>query len=115
MTFVIPFPSIDPVLISFGPIAIRWYSLAYIAGLVLGWMLLRRLVLRTPDVAGLDDAALDACLQDGEKARTLVAWFQENAEADDVTGTPSFVIDGEKVSNQPYADFAALFDEKLGE
>ncbi|MGR3803345.1 DsbA family protein [Marinibacterium profundimaris] len=66
-------------------------------------------------MAGLDDAALDACLQDGEKARTLVAWFQENAEADDVTGTPSFVIDGEKVSNQPYADFAALFDEKLGE
>ncbi len=56
MTFVIPFPSIDPVLISFGPIAIRWYSLAYIAGLLLGWKLLRRLVLRTPDVAGLGDA-----------------------------------------------------------
>ncbi|HIE20361.1 MAG TPA: prolipoprotein diacylglyceryl transferase, partial [Rhodospirillales bacterium] len=34
MTFVIPFPAIDPVLISFGPVAIRWYSLAYIAGLV---------------------------------------------------------------------------------
>ncbi len=56
MTFVIPFPSIDPVLISFGPIAIRWYSLAYIAGLLLGWRLLRRLVLRTPDVAGPGDA-----------------------------------------------------------
>ncbi len=56
MTFVIPFPSIDPVLISFGPIAIRWYSLAYIAGLLLGWKLLRRLVLRTPAVASLDDA-----------------------------------------------------------
>ena len=66
-------------------------------------------------MAGLDDAALETCLQDGEKARTLVAWFQENAEADDVTGTPSFVIDGEKVPNQDYADFAALFDEKLGE
>lgn len=66
-------------------------------------------------MAGLDDAALETCLQDGEKARTLVAWFQENSEADDVTGTPSFVIDGEKVPNQDYADFAALFDEKLGE
>ena len=66
-------------------------------------------------MAGLDDAALDSCLQDGDKARTLVAWFQENAEADDVTGTPSFVVDGENVTNQPYADFKALFDEKLGE
>ncbi len=56
MTFALPFPSIDPVLISFGPVAIRWYSLAYIAGLLLGWRLLRRLVLSTPDVAGPGDA-----------------------------------------------------------
>lgn len=34
---VIPYPEIDPVLFSLGPIAIRWYALAYIAGLVLGW------------------------------------------------------------------------------
>ncbi len=33
----IVFPDIDPVLISWGPIAIRWYALAYIAGLVIGW------------------------------------------------------------------------------
>ncbi|MDP1628968.1 prolipoprotein diacylglyceryl transferase [Parvibaculum sp.] len=32
-----PFPDIDPVLIQIGPFAIRWYALAYIAGLVLGW------------------------------------------------------------------------------
>jgi phosphatidylglycerol:prolipoprotein diacylglycerol transferase len=32
-----PFPNIDPVLIEIGPLAIRWYALAYIAGLVLGW------------------------------------------------------------------------------
>ena len=37
----LPFPDIDPVLISFGPFAVRWYSLAYIAGLVLGWRLIR--------------------------------------------------------------------------
>ncbi len=35
--FAIAFPMIDPVLVEFGPIAIRWYALAYIAGLVLGW------------------------------------------------------------------------------
>jgi len=31
------FPQIDPVLIEIGPVAIRWYALAYITGLVLGW------------------------------------------------------------------------------
>jgi phosphatidylglycerol:prolipoprotein diacylglycerol transferase len=40
------FPTIDPVLIEIGPIAIRWYALAYIAGLVLGWRYLRRVVRR---------------------------------------------------------------------
>ncbi|MBM3488257.1 MAG: prolipoprotein diacylglyceryl transferase [Alphaproteobacteria bacterium] len=31
------YPVIDPVAIAIGPIAIRWYALAYIAGIVLGW------------------------------------------------------------------------------
>lgn len=35
--FVIPFPDINPVAVSLGPFAIRWYALAYIAGLVIGW------------------------------------------------------------------------------
>lgn len=37
MLFTIPFPAIDPVLIEIGPFAIRWYALAYIVGLLLGW------------------------------------------------------------------------------
>ena len=32
-----PFPHIDPVLVHIGPFAIRWYALAYIATLLLGW------------------------------------------------------------------------------
>jgi phosphatidylglycerol:prolipoprotein diacylglycerol transferase len=36
-TSVIPFPDFDPVLISIGPFAIRWYALAYIFGILLGW------------------------------------------------------------------------------
>ncbi len=40
----LPFPVIDPVLLQIGPFAIRWYALAYIAGLVLGWWQLSRLV-----------------------------------------------------------------------
>lgn len=34
---VLPFPVIDPVLIAFGPFAIRWYGLAYLAGILLFW------------------------------------------------------------------------------
>src|SRR5579863_419894 len=37
----LPYPLINPVLIEIGPLAIRWYALAYIAGLIIGWALIR--------------------------------------------------------------------------
>jgi phosphatidylglycerol:prolipoprotein diacylglycerol transferase len=40
----IAFPAIDPVAISIGPFAIRWYALAYIGGIVLGWIYARVLI-----------------------------------------------------------------------
>jgi phosphatidylglycerol:prolipoprotein diacylglycerol transferase len=40
----LPFPVIDPVLVSIGPFAIRWYALAYIVGILLGWVYARRLI-----------------------------------------------------------------------
>lgn len=43
-TLLIPYPVIDPVLLHLGPLAIRWYALAYIAGLVAGWALIRHVV-----------------------------------------------------------------------
>ena len=46
MPFLLAFPTIDPVLIHIGPLPIRWYSLAYIAGLLLGWAYARALVQR---------------------------------------------------------------------
>jgi phosphatidylglycerol---prolipoprotein diacylglyceryl transferase len=45
------YPGFNPVAVQFGPIAIRWYALAYITALLLGWRLARRLVRRTPIVA----------------------------------------------------------------
>jgi phosphatidylglycerol:prolipoprotein diacylglycerol transferase len=48
---VLLFPQIDPVLIRVGPFAIRWYALAYIAGLLAGMWLVKRLVQRPPAVA----------------------------------------------------------------
>ena len=43
MPFVLPFPNIDPVAFSFGPLAVRWYGLAYIVGLLGGWAYTYRL------------------------------------------------------------------------
>lgn len=37
MLAIIPYPQIDPVLIELGPLAIRWYALAYVVGLIAGW------------------------------------------------------------------------------
>jgi len=42
--YALPFPVIDPVLISIGPFAIRWYALSYIAGILLGWMYARAII-----------------------------------------------------------------------
>jgi phosphatidylglycerol---prolipoprotein diacylglyceryl transferase len=43
---VLQFPQFDPIAVSIGPFAIRWYALAYIAGIVLGWIYARK-ILRT--------------------------------------------------------------------
>ncbi len=48
MTFVIPFPAIDPVLIEIGPFAIRWYALAFIAGLLFAWRYVRAMAVQPP-------------------------------------------------------------------
>ena len=41
---VIPFPAINPVLISIGPFAVRWYALAYIVGIIGGWFYARAII-----------------------------------------------------------------------
>jgi phosphatidylglycerol:prolipoprotein diacylglycerol transferase len=40
----IPYPVIDPVALQLGPLSVKWYGLAYIAGLLLGWLHVRRLL-----------------------------------------------------------------------
>ena len=37
--------NLDPVLIDFGFIVIRWYSLAYIFGIILGWWLGKKIII----------------------------------------------------------------------
>jgi phosphatidylglycerol---prolipoprotein diacylglyceryl transferase len=59
------FPDIDPVLIQIGPFGIRWYALAYIAGIVIGWWWCKRLLDKPPPVMSreaFDDFILWATL-----------------------------------------------------
>jgi len=41
---IIPFPDFDPVLVTIGPFAIRWYALAYIFGILFGWVYARAII-----------------------------------------------------------------------
>jgi phosphatidylglycerol---prolipoprotein diacylglyceryl transferase len=65
MLLVLSYPNIDPIALEIGPLAIRWYSLAYILGLVGGWRYCRRLAERPPkaiEPAAFDDFLLWATL-----------------------------------------------------
>lgn len=68
--FVMPFPVIDPIALQLGPLAIRWYALAYVAGILIGWWYMRRLIATDrlwgaaarPSALELDDFVLWATL-----------------------------------------------------
>jgi phosphatidylglycerol---prolipoprotein diacylglyceryl transferase len=49
--YLLPFPEIDPVAFSIGPLAVRWYALAYVFGLLLALAYAKRLV-RRPELWG---------------------------------------------------------------
>jgi phosphatidylglycerol:prolipoprotein diacylglycerol transferase len=53
--FAIPFPAMDPVAIAIGPLAIRWYALAYIVGLLLGMRYCLLLADRPPGLVRRND------------------------------------------------------------
>jgi phosphatidylglycerol:prolipoprotein diacylglycerol transferase len=65
----ISYPAIDPVAIAIGPIAIKWYGLAYVAGLLLGWLYIKRLLVTNRLWAG-DQPPLPADVADD-----LFAWI----------------------------------------
>ncbi|MAS15456.1 prolipoprotein diacylglyceryl transferase (plasmid) [Nitratireductor rhodophyticola] len=61
----IPFPNIDPIAFQIGPLAIRWYALAYIVGILLGWWYCMRLAKRSdmrPNAKDFDDFVVWAVL-----------------------------------------------------
>jgi protein-disulfide isomerase len=63
--------------------------------------------------AGMDDATLQACLEDAEMAQALVTAFEKNMAADGVEGTPTLFVNGTKHGNMSYDELRALIDEAL--
>ena len=72
---------------------------------------LRRIGLK----AGMTEEQMTACWDDSAKAEQLVTTFQKNAGADAIEATPTFMIGGEKVMNQPWVDLKKVIDAKLAE
>lgn len=64
-------------------------------------------------VAGLTNEQMDICLKDQKMAEALVAWFKKNSTADEITSTPTLLVNGTKHSNMSYTDLAAIIDKQL--
>jgi protein-disulfide isomerase len=60
--------------------------------------------------AGLTKEEMDACMSDQAFAEALVKSYQENATADGIDSTPSFVINGQKYGNMNYETFAETLE-----
>jgi len=60
--------------------------------------------------AGLTEEEVDVCMNDEAQAQSMVAEFQANASADEVEGTPTLFINGEKYSNMTYEDLTEIID-----
>ena len=64
-------------------------------------------------IAGIKDEELNACFQDQEFAKALIARYQETATADGVNSTPTFVINGTTYSNIPYEEMKEIITAEL--
>ncbi|MDE3027036.1 MAG: DsbA family protein [Paracoccaceae bacterium] len=63
--------------------------------------------------AGMTDAELNTCMNDGKMAQALVAQFQKTTQEHKIEGTPSFVIDGVTHTNMGYDEFSKILDAEL--
>jgi protein-disulfide isomerase len=63
--------------------------------------------------AGMTNEEMNACLQDEAFVQALVADFQENVQADGIDSTPTFIINGQKTTNRPWAELEELIRAEL--
>ncbi len=63
--------------------------------------------------AGMDDATIGACLDNGDMAQAMVTAYQTNSAADQVEGTPTLIINGVKHANMSYDELKVILDAEL--
>lgn len=85
-------PEINPILVQFGPVAIRWYALAYVAGIGLGWYYISRLIRKESLWAPKGPPVSDANLED------LLLWMALG------------IIVGGRIGYMLFYDFSNLFN-----
>lgn len=61
-------------------------------------------------LAGMETDTINACLQDEDQIRKMVAWFQTKTGEHNISSTPSFVINGKTYSNMAYAEMVELIN-----
>lgn len=61
-------------------------------------------------LAGMETETINACLQDEDQIRKMVAWFQTKTGEHNISSTPSFVINSETYSNMAYAEMVKLIN-----
>ncbi len=64
--------------------------------------------------AGLTDADLDQCLTDADNAQKLYARYLQQAEADGINSTPSFLVNGIMVTGNNYDELKSTIDKAIG-
>ncbi len=64
-------------------------------------------------IAGLQETEMEACLQNKDVATAMVARFQETSKADNVSSTPSIIVNGKNVGNKSFTELADLIEEAM--
>jgi len=60
--------------------------------------------------AGMNDAELNACMEDRDLATAMLEVYRRNAQEHGITSTPSFVINGRNYSNMSFAEFQTAIE-----
>jgi protein-disulfide isomerase len=62
---------------------------------------------------GISDEQTLACMKDEEKALDLVQAFQTNSKNDNITSTPSLILNGKLLKNMPFEELKKEIEKAL--
>ena len=66
-------------------------------------------------IIGLSENKLTSCLEDNVKIKNLVEWYRSNSKRDEITSTPTLLVNGKKFKVSSYEQLASFLDEILSQ